>query len=262
MTPSHAFSIASFFRASHRRGVRRRRRIARPRPVHDPHRRDQQLQGAARVPRAVQEGHGPRGRRDQRGGRRRRPEDRADHARRQREPRRRGSRGRGADLARERRGARGRVPVEHRPRARRLREAEEVLLSRRRAADRQDHLGRRQQVHVPPASRHVHAGRDARARGRQAAQEALGARVSELRVRPVGDRRVQGAAEGRAARRRVRRRAGAAARQARRRQRRAGARRREARRDLQRAVRRRPRRSSSAKATRAACSRVARSSAC
>ena len=48
------------------------------------------------------------------------------------------------------------------------------------------------------------------------------------------------AAEGRAARRRVRRRAGAAARQDRRRQRGAGAGRRQARRDLQRAVRRRP----------------------
>ena len=122
----------------------------------------------------------------------------------------------------------------------RLRQAEEVLLPGRRAADRQDDLAGRQRIHLPPAPRHLHAGRDAGARGRQAQEEALGHRVPQLRIRPVGRGRVQDAAEGRAARRRVRRRAGAAAGQGRRRQRGAGAGRCQARRDLQRAVRRRP----------------------
>ena len=46
-------------------------------------------------------------------------------------------------------------------------------------------------VHVPAARVDVHADGDARPRGRQARQEALGDRLSELRVRPVGDRGVQ-----------------------------------------------------------------------
>ncbi len=71
--------------------------------------------------------------------------------------------------------------------------------------------------------------------------------------------RLQGAAEGGAARRRVRRRAGAAARQDRRRRGGAGAGRREARRDLQRRCSAPTWPSSCARATRAACSRDARS---
>ena len=111
---------------------------------------------------------------------------------------------------------------------------------RLRAAHRQDRLGERQPLHLPPAALDLHADRDADPRGGEAEEEALGDRLSQLRVRPVGDRVVQEAAEAGAARRRVRRRAGAAARQDRRRRGGAGARRREARRDLQLAVRRRP----------------------
>ena len=66
-------------------------------------------------------------------------------------------------------------------------------------------------------------------------------RLSELRIRPGGRRGLQGVDEGQAARRRVRHRAGAAARQGRCRRGGAGDRRRQARRDLQRAVRRGPR---------------------
>ena len=47
------------------------------------------------------------------------------------------------------------------------------------------------QLHLPPAPRHLHAGRDAGARSRQAEEEALGRRLPQLRIRPVGRRRVQ-----------------------------------------------------------------------
>ena len=113
----------------------------------------------------------------------------ADHARRQRQPGRRGARGRGAGVAREGRRAGRHLPVEHRPGGDRLRQAEEVLLPRRRAAHRQDHLAERQPLHLPPAPRHLHAGRDAGARGGQAEEEALGGRLPQLRIRPVGGRR-------------------------------------------------------------------------
>ena len=74
------------------------------------------------------------------------------------------------------------------PGADRLRQAEEGVLPRRRAAHRQDRLAERQPLHLPPARLHVHAGRDAGARGGEAEEEALGDRLSELRVRPVGGR--------------------------------------------------------------------------
>ena len=87
---------------------------------------------------------------------------------------------------------------------------------------------------------HLHAVGDAGARGGQAEEEALGRRLSELRVRPVGRGHLQGDAEEDAARRRVPARPGDAARPDRGRRGGAGAGRRQARRDLQRAVRRRP----------------------
>ena len=162
-------------------------------------------------------------------------------ARRQRHAGRRGARRRGAGVARKGRDADGDVRVERRPRRRRLRQAAQDAVPRGRAADRQDRLGERQQVHVPPARVDVHADGDARARGGQARQEALGDRLSELRVRPVGHGGVQEADERPAERRpRVHRDRGAA-RQDRRGSGRAGAARRAARRDLLVAVRRRPR---------------------
>ena len=57
---------------------------------------------------------------------------------------------------------------------------------RLRAAHRQDRLGERQPLHVPPAALDLHADRDAGAGGGEAEEEALGDRLSELRVRPVG----------------------------------------------------------------------------
>ena len=206
---------------------------------HDQDRRDQQLQDAAGVPRAVSQGLGARGRRGERRRRRVRPQARGRLARRQRQSGRRGAARRGARLARERAFPDRDLPLQHRPRGRRLREAEEGAVHRRRAADRQDRVGERQPVHVPAAALDLHADGDARARRGEAEEEALGDRLPELRVRPVRDARVQGAAEEGAARRRVRRRAGGAARQDRRRRGGAGARRREARRDLLVALRRR-----------------------
>ena len=201
-------------------------------------------------------------RRDQRRRRRARPAARDRVARRQRQSRRCGPRRRGAALARKGRAADGDVRVQRRARGRRSREAAQGAVPRRRAAHRQDRLGERQPVHVPAARVDLHADGDARARGGEARQEALGDRLSQLRVRPIGHRRVQ-AADDRAAggRHRVRR-AGGAARQDRRRARRAGDARREAGRDLLVAVRRRTSRASSARASCAASSRAARCSTC
>ena len=229
-------------RASHaaRRHLRAVRRASGRRTAGQA-RRAQQLQGLSRVPRAVQAGHGARARRDQRERRRAGPQARDRVPRRQRNARRRGARGRGAHVAREGRDADGHVPVQRRPRGRRLREAAQGAVPRGRAADGQDRLGERQQVHVPAARVHVHADGDARARGRQARQEALGDRLSQLRVRPVGHGGVQEADE-RAAERRPRvHRAGGAARQDRPGSGRAGAARRAARRDLLVALRPGPR---------------------
>ena len=154
------------------------------------------------------------------------------------------------------------VPVEHRPRGHRLRQAEEGVLPRRRAAHRQDHLAERQPLHLPPAAQHLHAVGDAGARGGQAEEEALGHRLPELRVRPVGDGDVQGDAEEGAS-------PTSSSSPSRRR--------RSARSTPARWCRRSPTpsptrsstccsaptcRSSCARATRAACSRAARSSAC
>ena len=74
-----------------------------------------------------------------------------------------------------------------------------VAVHRLRAAHRQDRVGERQPLHVPPAALDLHADRDADSRGGEAEEEALGDRLSELRVRPVGDRVVQEAAESGAA---------------------------------------------------------------
>ena len=46
----------------------------------------------------------------------------------------------------------GHLPVQHRPGGDRLRQAEEGVLPRRRAAHRQDRLGERQPLHLPPAA--------------------------------------------------------------------------------------------------------------
>ena len=87
----------------------------------------------------------------------------------------------------------------------------------------------------------LHADRDARTRGGEDGEEALGDRLSELRIRPIGDDGIQ-ATDDRAPGRRHRvRRAGGATRQDRRRRRRPGAPRRQAGRDLFVAVRARPR---------------------
>ena len=118
---------------------------------------------AARFPRALQAGHRPRGRGNQQIGRRPRQEDRADLARRRRQPRRCGTRRRRM-VSRERvnilvGGFLSNVGLAVTNMA-----ARKVLLPRRRAADRQDRLAERQQVHLPPALLHVHAGRHADAR--------------------------------------------------------------------------------------------------
>ena len=49
-----------------------------------------------------------------------------------------------------------------------------VVLPRRRAADRQDHLGERQQIHLPPARLDLHAGGDADARRRSPPRRSAG----------------------------------------------------------------------------------------
>ena len=135
----------------------------------------------------------------------------------------------------------GSLPLQYRPGGRQLCRQEACLLPRRRAADRQDRLAGRQQIYLPPAALDLHADGDAGAgRGRRA-QEALGAGLSQLRIRPGRGRDLQGADEEGTAGRPVRHRAGDAARQDRRRRGGAGDRRRQARRHLQRAVRRRSR---------------------
>ena len=189
--------------------VRRRRRRLRPRrPLRrrraaDQARRAQQLQAVPGIPRAVQERHGPRPRRDQRRGRRPRPAARDRDPRRHRQPRRRGPRRRGAHLPRKGRAADGHVRVQRRPRRGRRREAAQGAVSRVGTPDRQDRLGKRQPVHVPAARVDVHADGDAGARGGEARQAALGDRLPELRVRAIGNGGVQ-AADDRAAGRRHR----------------------------------------------------------
>ena len=228
----------------------------------DQDRRTQQLQGLPGLPRALQEGHRARGRGGQCRGRRARPQDRGREPRRQRQSRRRGARRRGAAEPRAGGVPDRHLPVERRPRRRRLRQAAQGAVHRRRAADRQDRLGCRQRLHLPPAHLDLHADGDAHSRRRQAQEEALGDRLSQLRVRPVGDGGVQEAPQGEAARRRVRRRAGAAARQDRCRRGGAGAGRRQARRDLLLAVRRRPRQVRARGPDSAACSRAWKCSTC
>src|SRR2546429_522302 len=93
-------------------------------------------------------------------------------------------------------------------------------------------IGELNSYKVFPAFLERPAARGAYSAGSQARQEARGDRVSELRVRPVGDRVVQKAAVASAARGGVRRRAGAGARQDRRRRGGPGARGRQARRHL------------------------------
>ena len=81
-----------------------------------------------------------------------------------------------------------------------LADAAQGAVPRLRAAHRQDRVGERQPLHLPPAALDLHADRDADSRGGQAEEEALGDRLSQLRVRPVGHRLVQEAAEAGAAR--------------------------------------------------------------
>ena len=117
-----------------------------------------------------------------------------DLARRQRQPRRCRARGRGTGLARKRRPAGRRLSLAHRPgRLPISRKPEEDVLPRVGTADRQDRLAERQPVHLPAASLDLHADGDAGARRGQGEQEALGHRLSELRVRPVGRGHLQGA---------------------------------------------------------------------
>ena len=80
----------------------------------------------------------------------------------------------------------GHLPLQRRPRGRRLRQAEQGAVPRRRAAHRQDRVGERQPLHLPAAALDLHADGDAGARGGEAEEEALGDRLPELRVRPVG----------------------------------------------------------------------------
>ncbi len=117
----------------------------------DEDRRAQQLQGGAGLSRALQEGHGARGRGDQRQGRRARQEARGDLARRRRQSGRcRAGRRRAGDARRDE-PHRRHVPLQCRPRGHRVRRQEAGVLPRRGAVDRQDHLAERQQVHLPPA---------------------------------------------------------------------------------------------------------------
>ena len=66
---------------------------------------------------------------------------------------------------------------------------------RRGTPDRQDRLGERQSLHVPPARLHLHADSHAGTRSRKARQEALGDRVPQLRIRTIRHRGVQEADE-------------------------------------------------------------------
>ncbi len=175
------------------------RRLRRERTADHQDRRNQQLQGAAGLSRSLQERLESCPGTDQRRRRRARQKARSRFTRRQRQPRRHDPRRAGTDRAGTGAAAVRWFPVEHGARAHRLREAEENLLPCRRTVDRQDRLGGRQQIHVSPASFHVHAGCDARARSGQAEEEALGAGLSELRVRTIGGRHFQEAVERRAA---------------------------------------------------------------
>ena len=208
---------------------------------HDQDRRAQQLQVATRLPRALQERVGDGDRGDQRQGRRARPEARGGLARRRRRPGHGGARRRRARRARGRQHPRRHLLLAYRAGHHQFRRPEEGLLPRRRAADRQDHLAGGQPLHLPPATLDLHAGQYAGPACRGGKQEALGAGLSELRIRAIRRRQLQGIAQEGAARCRVRHRAGPAARQARCRRRGAGDRRRQARRHFQRDVRHRSR---------------------
>ena len=152
----------------------------------DPARRAQQLQGLPGVPRALQEGHGAARCRDQCGRRRARAAARDRVARRQRQPRRCGARGRGTSHARKGRHADGDIRVQRRARRGRSREAAQGALPRRRAAHRQDRLGERQPVHVPAARVDLHADGDARARGGEARRRSAGR--SSIPITSTGSR--------------------------------------------------------------------------
>ena len=181
----HVLTLAAIAATRRRRGVR----DARVGAGHDQDRRDQQLQGAAGLPRALQEGLGARGRGGQRRRRRARPEARGDLARRQRQPGRRGARRRGAGLARERRvliagtflSNIGLAVTDF------AKQKKVFFLAAEPLTDKivwQN--GNRYTFRLRPVD--LHAVGDAGARGGQAEEEALGGRLSELRVRPVGDR--------------------------------------------------------------------------
>ena len=132
------------------------------------------------------------------------------------------------------------VPVAHRPRGHRIRRQKKVFfLAAEPLTDKITWQNGNRYTFRLRATTYMQSAMLMPAAARRE-EEALGAGLSELRVRPVGGGELQGDAEEGAARRRVRHRAGAAARQDRCRRGGAGDRRRQARRDLQRAVRRRP----------------------
>ena len=90
---------------------------------------------------------------------------------------------------------------------------EKSLFPRGRTADRQDYLAGRQPLYLPSAALDLHASGNAATRGAGGKEEAVGPGLSELRVRPVRRRRLQGADESASTRHRVRHRAGVAGRQ-------------------------------------------------
>ena len=163
---------------------------------HDQDRRDQQLQGAARLPRALQEGQGARGRGDQRRRRRARQEARGDHARRQRATRatrcaspRSWSRARGVALIAGTFLSNIGLAVTDFAKQKKV-----FFLAAEPLTDKITwQNGNHYTFRLRPE--HLHAGGDAGARGGQAEEEALGRRLSELRIRPVGGGDLQGDAE-------------------------------------------------------------------
>ena len=205
-------------------------------------RRDQQLLALSGVHPVLPAGLAARGRGGQcRRRRARRPAARGDLARRRRPDRQRRDARQRAGRGRGRGAARRHLPLQRRPRGLRLRQAEAGPVHRRRAALDRAHLGAGPTLHLAAAALDLHAEPHAGRRGGQAGCDPLGDHRAELRVRPVGGRRVQEAAAGAQARGRVRRGAVAGARQARGGADRAGAARGRARGDLQRHLRGRPR---------------------
>ena len=212
----------------------------RPSQRADQDRRAEFLCPAGRLHGALPQRMAARARRDQRQGRRSRPQDRDRLPRRRRDHGRRHPRRRRARHPRGRLAAVRLVPVECRRRHGGFRQPEEDRLHRRRAPDRCHHHGAGQPLHLPHPAQQLHAGRHAGGPGQGLRREALGHRRAELRIRPVGRRGVQATHQGARARRRDRRRAISGPRQDRGGRHGLGARAGQARRHLQRALRPRP----------------------